>query len=499
MKKSGIKSKIILGIALAFFTLPLCAQNAPKDLILMVDTSVSMSPYYSEAGTYLTGPFLAENLAFGDTFHLISFAAKPRFEIARQVHDEGDIETVSGRILLLYPIEPNADIPGALSYAERQIRAIPGGRPKKLVIVTDKDAASQIEAVSARFKSAGIDIVFLRVPVRASVAARTPAGPAAGTGRTGSPGTPLRESTQPQTPERQTPERQTPEQQTPEQQTQEETQESRPPDGGARGLPEDGYVPVVITPPPADITAEVKPGAGQDAAGGRNTPGAGWNMSALTAFLSSISIPLPLLAALGLLLILVVILVIVFLVRRLHSSPNRVMANASTDDTAARNAELLNSFASQQAAAKLTPSQRRYQHHRDDSSQFMTNPPMLNLFVEEQNTAIGRRNVHALKKGSTFTVGGGKSDFLIFLVPLPARLGQLRYDGNNCTFTPFKGRYFPDIGSNPVTECIGKTIRVLSDRNYEIFFHFERYKDPLIVLNQLLHSINVPEASKLTG
>jgi hypothetical protein len=118
---------------------------------------------------------------------------------------------------------------------------------------------------------------------------------------------------------------------------------------------------------------------------------------------------------------------------------------------------------------------------------------MLNLFVEDQNTAIGRRNVHTLKQGSRFTVGGGKSDFLVFLVPIPSNVGELRFDGTNCTFIPLKPRYFPDIGSQQVSECIGKPIRILSDKNYEVFFHFERYKDPLIALNQLLHSINVPE------
>jgi hypothetical protein len=175
------------------------------------------------------------------------------------------------------------------------------------------------------------------------------------------------------------------------------------------------------------------------------------------------------------------------------------MASAnSTDDTAAKNAELLNSFANRQSEAALHGPQRRYHHVRDDLNQFLTNPPMLNLFVEEQNTAIGRRNVHALKKGSTFTVGGGKSDYLIFLVPLPSRLGKLYFDGNNCTFTPLKPRYFPDLGSTPVKECIGKAIRILSDKNYEVFFHFERYKDPLILLNQLLHSISVPEAPALS-
>ena len=121
---------------------------------------------------------------------------------------------------------------------------------------------------------------------------------------------------------------------------------------------------------------------------------------------------------------------------------------------------------------------------------------MLNIFVEEQNTAIGRRNIHALKRGSNYSVGGGNSDFLIFLVPFPANIGQLHFDGTNCTFTPLKSEYFPDINSTPVSECIGKTIRILSKKNYEVFFHFEPYKDPLIEMNKMLHSINVPEPPK---
>ncbi|MDR2767558.1 MAG: VWA domain-containing protein [Treponema sp.] len=463
---------ILLTIVLFFTALSLGAQEAPRDLILMVDTSVGMYPYYTEVGNYLTGPFLAENLVFGDTFHLISFAEKPRFEIARQVHNEGDIKTVSGRILLLYPVEPSADIAGALSYAERQIRTIPGGRARKLVIVSDKDAASQVNAVSARFKNIGTEVVFLRVPLRAGImqggsgaggrsGGRDQSGGTAGTGGSAVPEN-NREAAQTGT----------------------DMDES----AGIGDRDESGNSgesgALVVTPRgPETGTEDGSAVTGQDGTGG-----------ALAALNFPASIPLPLLAALGLLLLFVVILIIVLVARYLRSSPNRVMASASLDDTAARNAELLNSFASQQAAAKLTPPHRRYYHHRDDSSQFMTNPPMLNLFVEEQNTAIGRRNVHALKKGSTFTVGGGNSDFLIFLVPLPPRLGQLRYDGNNCTFVPLKPKFFPDIGGNAVSECIGKTIRVLSDKNYEVFFHFERYKDPLIMLNQLLHSINVPEA-----
>jgi hypothetical protein len=171
------------------------------------------------------------------------------------------------------------------------------------------------------------------------------------------------------------------------------------------------------------------------------------------------------------------------------------MASASAGDFqsrggTAKDAELLNNFANH----RKTTSQSGPPYHRntENTDQALPNPPTLNLFVEDQNTAIGRRNIHNIKRGSVFSVGGGDSDFLIFLVPLPPKVGELRYDGNSCTFTPLKPGYFPDIGSSAVPECIGKTIRILSDKKYEVFFHFERYSDPLVALNRLLNSISIP-------
>jgi hypothetical protein len=119
-------------------------------------------------------------------------------------------------------------------------------------------------------------------------------------------------------------------------------------------------------------------------------------------------------------------------------------------------------------------------------------PLMLNLFVDDQNTAIGRRNIHLVKSGYTFSIGGGKSDFLIFLVPIPPRIADVQYDGRNCTFIPRIPKYFPDIGSQSVPNCIGKTIRVISDKNYELHIRIETYEDPLAALNKLLNSISIP-------
>jgi hypothetical protein len=123
-------------------------------------------------------------------------------------------------------------------------------------------------------------------------------------------------------------------------------------------------------------------------------------------------------------------------------------------------------------------------------------PLMLNLFVEDQNTAIGRRNIHTVKSGYSFSIGGGKSDFLIFLVPIPPHIADVQFDGRNCTFIPRQPKYFPDIGSQQVTNCIGKTIRVISDKNYELHIRIERYEDPLVTLNRILHSISIPGPAK---
>ncbi|MDR2144547.1 MAG: hypothetical protein LBP29_09280 [Treponema sp.] len=529
-----------------FFSALLSAQNAPKDIIVLVDTSSSMSSFYANVTDYLTGPFLEENLNLGDTFHLISFSGKPRFEIARRIIDLGDVQTINGRIFLLYPLEPVSDIAAAISYGEKYTTIIPSGRQKRIFIIGDselKDVEGLVNAAGARLRESGATIRYLKVPL--SVPARPQGGQTASTSPQGgsqtssssgrSPATASGSSAPPVSPGR---------------------TESSAPTGTSSGssvrAESPGVVsgspgrtdlptrtdPPVRTEPPAQTSSSVQTGASAQAespavtdpsaapvqAGTPVESGAlppetlpespraesirsapvpdpavpdpvvsenGTNASGRSSGGFNFSLSLPLLIGLGILALLIFGFIIFTMLKNLNSSPKRVMASAATihGDSAVKNAELLNSFASTAKTRGVPP--RRY--HREEQNQFLSNPPMLNLCVEDQNTAIGRRNVHTLKPGSRFTLGGGASDFLIFLVPLPPRIGELRFDGTNCTFIPLKSKYFPDIGSQAVPECIGKPIRVLSDKHYEIFFHFERYKDPLIALNQLLHSINVPE------
>jgi hypothetical protein len=457
--------KFAVGILILLASFSLHAQEA-KDVVLVVDTGSSMFSYYNEVSSYLTGPFLAENIRMGDTLHIISYGARPRFEIVRRIVDRGDIETVSGRIWLLYPLDPSSDAAGSISYSEQYARGIPGSRPKKVFIVSDDDNAGSLAAAAGgRLKPNGIDVIFIRAgrqmsgagrraaandavtPVKTPAATGTPpannkvADPA-GTGTQTATKDPPANNNKTADPSGNQTGTKDPVAGGSASGTGDNATGNTDTDGKARNdaLTNDGDD--TMRGPsdgPADKTGTAGTAGQNDNNTSQTSQSGGFNASSLS------NLPLPLILA-GLLLLLLIALIIYAATRRLHHSPKEV-----------------------------------------------TSSPMLNLFVEDQNTAIGRRNVHSLKQGSSYTVGGGNSDFLIFLVPLPSRLGVLYYDGNNCTFTPLKSKYFPDIGSTPVQECIGKTIRILSDKHYEVLFHFERYKDPLIALNQLLNSIQVPE------
>lgn len=119
---------------------------------------------------------------------------------------------------------------------------------------------------------------------------------------------------------------------------------------------------------------------------------------------------------------------------------------------------------------------------------------MTELFVYNQTTLIGKRNIHVMKAGTRLSIGGSKSDdFLIFLVPFPANLAQVQYDGNDYRVSILKPEYFPYETSNTIYPCIGRDITAVSMKGYPVTFTFRGYEDPMIRLNTILTSINYAE------
>lgn len=118
----------------------------------------------------------------------------------------------------------------------------------------------------------------------------------------------------------------------------------------------------------------------------------------------------------------------------------------------------------------------------------------LSLHVRDQNPHIGKRNIKTVHAGGRKSVGGGSSDFLVFLYPTPRRVAELYYDGESLTLIPLKRSFFPDY-DGPVEDCLGKELRMVNARGRELRLRFERYVPPVESLNRLLHCIDAPGPS----
>ncbi|MDR0453128.1 MAG: VWA domain-containing protein, partial [Treponema sp.] len=131
--------------------------DTPIDLIALVDTSPGMGGYFREFLEFATGPFLREFLRIGDTFHILSFSGSPKTELARKIEGVGDVETVIGRLHLLYPLGSGPDLNKALDYAGSYIADLPD-RPRKLVLFTAMPETIQ-------FARPGTDFYLVRFPL----------------------------------------------------------------------------------------------------------------------------------------------------------------------------------------------------------------------------------------------------------------------------------------------------------------------------------------------
>ena len=550
MKRIGLALILII---FAVFVVHGQNQTGPIDLVLLLDTSTGMSSSYDNVNNYITGGLLTEFLRVGDTFHLIAFSQTPRLDVARRISAAGDLETIIGRMMLQYPVERGSNIQAALTYVEQYTSALPS-RPKKIILVSTgtDETANIIAAANQRLSSRNTTIDYVRITPGQPITNTPSSGraPAQRQGTTGQQVTSNQGSDQQRTAAGTLPG-------SSDSLRSDSQQEFTPTTSGtvASGTATPGAstsgvtTPGTVTPGTTSTTTQgtVTPsgtsattsgstggllatdglnGTGS-ATGGTTTTTDGtttsdrtsingegidatdsdyWSNTTTPGSLSErrtgtgidFSSSLPWIIGIILLLLLIIGIIILLASRRLGSSPNRVMAEVASSSTGGTRERVDHSKDLARYAAvqnrRTTPYSDRIKP--DTAAPVVINPQgplLLNLFVEDQNTHIGKRNIHSLKSGYSLSVGGGKGDgFFIFLVPIPPHIGELRRNGSQLSFIPKKAKYFPDIGSNELRDCLNKTIRIISDKNYELRFRFEMYEDPLIALNRMLNSINVP-------
>ena len=135
----GHCARTVLAVAafalLAGAAAPLAAANI--DLVVMVDTSESMFPYFDDLMNYLVQDLLTAKLHRGDTFHLLSFSGSPEVEISLEVNSDEAAQRAFGRILLLHALGRYTDLVSALQFLDKYTKELPETNPKQILLITD--------------------------------------------------------------------------------------------------------------------------------------------------------------------------------------------------------------------------------------------------------------------------------------------------------------------------------------------------------------------------
>jgi hypothetical protein len=177
--------KRILSFVLLILLAAGAAAASDVDLVVVMDTSESMFPYFEDLRDYLLQDLLKEKLHRGDTFHLLSFSSAPELEIALPIADERAAERAFGRLALLHPLGRYTDLVAALRFVHQYVRQLPEGNAKTLLILTDgihdpppgspnrlssAEVAAAVRAAGEAMRREGWTVQVLQVPPEPSPA-----------------------------------------------------------------------------------------------------------------------------------------------------------------------------------------------------------------------------------------------------------------------------------------------------------------------------------------
>jgi hypothetical protein len=108
--------------------------------------------------------------------------------------------------------------------------------------------------------------------------------------------------------------------------------------------------------------------------------------------------------------------------------------------------------------------------------------------VLDQNPYIGTRNIRAIPPGRSCSVGGDGSNFLIYYLPMPKRIGDIRNTGKQYIFIPRRRERFVSL-EKPLVDCLNVAIEALSLRGQPVRFVFQEYVSPAEAINRLMLSV----------
>jgi Mg-chelatase subunit ChlD len=550
-------------MAFAWGAAPLGAANI--DLVVMVDTSESMFPYFDNLMNYLVQDLLTEKLHRGDTFHLLSFSSLPEVEISLGIDSEEAAQRAFGRILLLNALGRYTDLVAALQFLQQYTKELPETNAKQVILITDgvhdpppgsvnrgtlEDVRRTVAALGLAMKNAGWTFNILKVPPEPRAGEEGKQSYLADLAQSlGVDVVPYKVSDKDNVTGRATG----------------FPSLAFPPNLGKvgnrfaapfkvknwkaepiivrlSGIQSDGIEllekPVSATvPSEGEATLEARIRLPLSYPLGAQSPRVSLvfeedvRISPTTGTLSFTytgkgGLPIPRLTFLYVLYIVLGIVVLYLLVRlflfmrkKLHEAPVTGLARGGlAADTAeragGRNATQQSAQQSALHAARSTPARRRTlipllpvagaapaipakrvrptvtslrRSLPRKQMQQASLPPLIEMRVDQQNHRVGFRNVHRIPAGNSRSVGGRFSSYLVFLVPVPANIGQIRNVDGTYVFTPLRPELFPAV-KGAVEDCLDTDIPFVTPKGMELTLRFRTWVSQLDEINALMRS-----------
>lgn len=167
-------------LSLAMMAAVFAQQNTANDIVVLLDTSSSMLPYFDTITEEILPELAVNFVRQGDTFHLISFNVSQTLETAQIIKSQDDVEKLVSRFFLLYPLGKNSDFVSALKYTAQYTSALRVNSNKTIVLISDglhspgatsdpasfsfEKTKSEIDSITGKMKSSGWDVYFIKTP-----------------------------------------------------------------------------------------------------------------------------------------------------------------------------------------------------------------------------------------------------------------------------------------------------------------------------------------------
>ncbi len=575
-----MRTRIVLCavVFLALLALPAAAANI--DLVVMVDTSTSMFPFFDDLIHYLLQDLLKDRLHAGDTFHLLSFDSTPQEELSVDIGNSRDVEKAFGRILLLQPLGRYTDLIAALQFLYRYVRELPETNPKTILLLTDgvhdpppgspnrgdpEKIRAAVTDIAAQIQKQGWTIHILKVPPKPvpgeeglrsylpdlaqalhtaiipykTEEKETISGQTTGFPTLRFPGNLGTIGSRFRLPLAITNYRQEPI----------IVRLAAVESGGSQLL--ERKVAVTVPPgkevrldaplalpaglPKGEQTMRIRLQFEDDLRISPTDGDISFTLAAGGISLPHVNLMYVLYIAGAAVIVFLLVMLFLFMRRKLHEVSAGVPRTALGDGSGAAAARsplrtepaapagearggvppaaeagarkpgrggrrLVPLMGSPFEGASLPapPALSRPAAPRHTIDSLMRSlpspapsesrlPPLIEMRVGGQNSHIGFRNIHRMTAGSSRSVGGRFSGFLVFLVPVPRGIAEIRNESGSYVFRPRRAEFFPSL-SGPLNNCLDVEIPLSTPAGFSCSIMFRRWVSPLDEINALMRS-----------